>query len=158
MQTLIAGCRDLQYQGSMWHLLLLPRCYCLLVKARRGCITGSGGMSQQCIQSTCGLAAMTSAPHAEGRQFDPGQVYVDLYSLWGSTATVCQVVEACQSAASATRERKMSSKLSGAPALLKFHARLADGSEPPQIHICAQAAPNDVMFGQAVPLSGLFSA
>ena len=26
--------------------------------------------------STCGLVAMTSASHAEGRQFDPGQVYV----------------------------------------------------------------------------------
>ena len=26
-------------------------------------------------QSTCGLVAMTSASHAEGRQFDPGQVY-----------------------------------------------------------------------------------
>ena len=25
--------------------------------------------------STCGLVAMTSAPHAEGPQFDPGQVY-----------------------------------------------------------------------------------
>ena len=25
---------------------------------------------------TCGLVAMTSASHAEGRQFDPGQVYV----------------------------------------------------------------------------------
>lgn len=25
-------------------------------------------------QSTCGLVAMTSASHAEGRQFDPGQV------------------------------------------------------------------------------------
>ena len=24
---------------------------------------------------TCGLVAMTSAQHAEGRQFDPGQVY-----------------------------------------------------------------------------------
>ena len=24
----------------------------------------------------CGLVAMMSAPHAEGRQFDPGQVYV----------------------------------------------------------------------------------
>jgi hypothetical protein len=24
--------------------------------------------------STCGLVAMTSASHAEGRQFDPGQV------------------------------------------------------------------------------------
>ena len=26
-------------------------------------------------QSTCGLVAMTSASHAEGRQLDPGQVY-----------------------------------------------------------------------------------
>ena len=26
--------------------------------------------------STCGLVAMTSASHAEGRQFDPGQVYL----------------------------------------------------------------------------------
>ena len=25
--------------------------------------------------STCGLVAMASASHAEGRQFDPGQVY-----------------------------------------------------------------------------------
>ena len=29
-------------------------------------------------RSTCGLVAMTSAPHAEGRQFDPGQVYISL--------------------------------------------------------------------------------
>ena len=28
------------------------------------------------VVSTCGLVAMTSASHAEGRQFDPGQVYV----------------------------------------------------------------------------------
>ena len=27
------------------------------------------------FSSTCGLVAMTSASHAEGRQFDPGQVY-----------------------------------------------------------------------------------
>ena len=27
-------------------------------------------------QGTCGLVAMTSASHAEGRQFDPGQVYI----------------------------------------------------------------------------------
>ena len=26
-------------------------------------------------RGTCGLVAMTSASHAEGRQFDPGQVY-----------------------------------------------------------------------------------
>jgi hypothetical protein len=28
------------------------------------------------LRRTCGLVAMTSASHAEGRQFDPGQVYV----------------------------------------------------------------------------------
>ena len=28
------------------------------------------------LTSTCGLVAMTSASHAEGRQFDPGHVYV----------------------------------------------------------------------------------
>ena len=27
---------------------------------------------------TCGLVAMTSASHAEGRQFDPGQVYFEV--------------------------------------------------------------------------------
>ena len=26
------------------------------------------------LKGTCGLVAMTSASHAEGRQFDPGQV------------------------------------------------------------------------------------
>ena len=30
----------------------------------------------QPCQGTCGLVAMTSASHAEGRQFDPGQVYL----------------------------------------------------------------------------------
>ena len=29
----------------------------------------------EALLSTCGLVAMTSAQHAEGRQFDPGQVY-----------------------------------------------------------------------------------
>ena len=28
-------------------------------------------------QGTCGLVAMTSASHAEGHQFDPGQVYAE---------------------------------------------------------------------------------
>ena len=32
-------------------------------------------------QGTCGLVAMTSASHAEGRQFDPGQVYFLLLTL-----------------------------------------------------------------------------
>ena len=34
------------------------------------------GDTNRVLQSTCGLVAMTSAQHAEGRQFDPGQVYV----------------------------------------------------------------------------------
>ena len=33
------------------------------------------GQLLKTINSTCGLVAMTSASHAEGRQFDPGQVY-----------------------------------------------------------------------------------
>ena len=37
----------------------------------RCCIDTRGGG----VPSTCGLVAMTSASHAEGRQFDPGQVY-----------------------------------------------------------------------------------
>ena len=37
--------------------------------------------SSVCVPNgTCGLVAMTSASHAEGRQFDPGQVYVLQYS------------------------------------------------------------------------------
>ena len=35
---------------------------------------GPEGLSEK--HSTCGLVAMTSASHAEGRQFDPGQVYL----------------------------------------------------------------------------------
>ena len=32
-------------------------------------------MTRAIVSGTCGLVAMTSAQHAEGRQFDPGQVY-----------------------------------------------------------------------------------
>ena len=35
-------------------------------------------MRRSCSTGTCGLVAMTSASHAEGRQFDPGQVYFPL--------------------------------------------------------------------------------
>ena len=31
------------------------------------------------MPSTCGLVAMTSPSHGEGRQFDPGQVYIHNY-------------------------------------------------------------------------------
>ena len=37
-------------------------------------------------QSTCGLVAMTSASHAKGRQFDPGQVYFMLQNVIPSSA------------------------------------------------------------------------
>ena len=33
------------------------------------------------IISTCGLVAMTSASHAEGRQLNPGQVYSLMASI-----------------------------------------------------------------------------
>ena len=37
--------------------------------------TSSMGKPQMNKHGTSGLVAMTSASHAEGRQFDPGQVY-----------------------------------------------------------------------------------
>ena len=37
--------------------------------------------------STCGLVAMTSASHAEGRQFDPGQVYMSMSLVKAQGAT-----------------------------------------------------------------------
>jgi hypothetical protein len=37
--------------------------------------------------STCGLVAMTSASHAEGRQFDPGQVYFSPQRIAGLART-----------------------------------------------------------------------
>ena len=40
------------------------------------------GHSADHITSTCGLVAMTSASHAEGRQFDPGQVYTLFWAAW----------------------------------------------------------------------------
>ena len=42
------------------------------------CVHWSLSTKVQVQRSTCGLVAMTSASHAEGRQFDPGQVY----ALW----------------------------------------------------------------------------
>ena len=36
---------------------------------------GPGQLHAWDARSTCGLVAMTSASHAEGRQFDPGQVF-----------------------------------------------------------------------------------
>ena len=40
--------------------------------APRKCVHWSLSTKVQVQQSTCGLVAMTSASHAEGRQFDPG--------------------------------------------------------------------------------------
>ena len=36
-----------------------------------------GARSNPMCTGTCGLVAMTPASHAEGRQFDPGQVYLE---------------------------------------------------------------------------------
>ena len=46
-------------------------------------------LGQRAMRSTCGLVAMTSASHAEGRQFDPGQVYVVASSLSMSDPDRC---------------------------------------------------------------------
>ena len=53
---------------------------------KRGCCPECGPLEDTSAsatsgRSTCGLVAMTSASHAEGRQFDPGQVY-DLSCFW----------------------------------------------------------------------------
>ena len=45
------------------------------------CPGKSGSLHVLVFQGTCGLAALASAQHAEGRQFDPGQVYAKRYSL-----------------------------------------------------------------------------
>ena len=47
--------------------------------------------------STCGLVAMTSASHAEGRQFDPGQVYLhsDLHEFRQADALAFQPKCSC---------------------------------------------------------------
>ena len=42
------------------------------------------------FQGSCGLVAMTSASHAEGRQFDPGQVYFSLGVAARSTSLQTQ--------------------------------------------------------------------
>ena len=47
-----------------------------------GCLASTLSFPDSHIsRSTCGLVAMTSASHAEGRQFDPGQVYFGASSL-----------------------------------------------------------------------------
>ena len=42
-----------------------------------GSVFGPGQLHVWDARSTCGLVAMTSASHAEGRQFDPGQVFCE---------------------------------------------------------------------------------
>ena len=42
------------------------------------------------LRSTCGLVAMTSAQHAEGRQFDPGQVYAHC-PRWRQQTALCHM-------------------------------------------------------------------
>ena len=42
-------------------------------------------------QSSCGLVAMTPASHAEGCQFDPGQLYCSLAGDWAKGSGSCQM-------------------------------------------------------------------
>ena len=48
------------------------------------------------FQGTCGLVAMTSAQHAEGRQFNPGQVYDLSETLFVESITI-QLLKLCGS-------------------------------------------------------------
>ena len=54
--------------------------------------TGECTILRPCHQSTHGLVAMTSASHAEGRQFDPGWVYV-IPTSW---KTLCALTTSTQ--------------------------------------------------------------
>ena len=60
--------------------------------ARAAAATASGATSsckiseKASLSGTCGLVAMTSAQHAEGRQFDPGQVYFSRSNRGGALA------------------------------------------------------------------------
>ena len=58
----------LSFKASKLRLVVLV-CQCDRGMQRRASILEEG------VISTCGLVAMTSAQHAEGRPFDPGQVY-----------------------------------------------------------------------------------
>ena len=52
----------------------------MLPSARIACMQQTSVLHTETLESqgTCGLVAMTSASHAEGRQFDPGQVYMPM--------------------------------------------------------------------------------
>ena len=58
----------LSFNASKLRLVVLV-CQCDRGMQRRASI------QEESVISTCGLVAMTSAQHAEGRQFDPSQVY-----------------------------------------------------------------------------------
>ena len=62
-------------------------------RARNTCITILQTGSAISV-STCGLVAMTSASHAEGRQFDPGLVYFSAGALSvGCDVPICSASE-----------------------------------------------------------------
>jgi hypothetical protein len=55
------------------------------------------------VSSTCGLVAMTSASHAEGRQFDPGQVYLCSHTSHSGTISTPHELKAKESVESEDR-------------------------------------------------------
>ena len=66
--------------GSNPTAVILPSYFSLPRIYLKGCLLADCNcwyrvLNFYCFRSTCGLVAMTSASHAEGRQFDPGQVY-----------------------------------------------------------------------------------
>ena len=60
------------------------------------------------MPSTCGLVAMTSPSHGEGRQFDPGQVYI----------CICDEGEVTSGASFAARGHRHASELKAWCALM----------------------------------------
>ena len=77
---------------TLWpqHILIIELCVLSGFSKRFSTVSGSACLEKlrrinawtYCRSSTCGLVAMTSASHAEGRQFDPGQVHVLFDAGW----------------------------------------------------------------------------
>ena len=114
-KALVFGTKDCRFESCQGHTCAwgrMPRdrgtaCHCMLAPwpwcARFLCSMEqeAGGTDPTCPpafvpatlahweqqrQGTCGLVAMMSASHVEGRQFDPGQVYVLPEGIYGPGA------------------------------------------------------------------------
>ena len=73
VQTPRAWLRERAVDARMF-VLRARECLSLCCRCSAGLRMFLINVKWPCRRSTCGLVAMTSASHAEGRQFDPGQV------------------------------------------------------------------------------------